>query len=217
MTSGRRLSFGIFTTLLVAGVMAFASSSQKMSQIAIHLQLAAEPLLDAVLLSIRTEAQRAPALAAGFASLVMVPLLAVAARLGRVRRPAPPGPSVPRPEPPVIRRTRAWLTPAAGGDGEGRDLQLDGEVFRIGDAEENDAVLPGADGGAGMQAIIRRTPEAEFVLLGLGRQPRSTVLVNGAPVAVARLHDGDRISVGDTLFTFRRTDGTPAVAPASAN
>lgn len=145
-----------------------------------------------------SEIAKSPALAAGFAGLLAVPIVAAAACLGSIRRPAMPmtiADERPLAAGPIA---KAWL------EVEGKSaLGIARELIRIGGDEESDVVVEAA-GGKGIDAIIRRTPEAEFMLHDLSRTANPAVSVNGTSVSVAMLRDGDRIFVGDCRLTFHR-------------
>jgi hypothetical protein len=95
---------------------------------------------------------------------------------------------------------RAWIELA--GD-RNASLELSREVVHIGRGRDNDLRL--ADPAIGtFHAIIRRTPEAEYVILDVSGFSGSGIAVNGQRFASASLRDGDSITVGNAQMTFHR-------------
>ena len=149
---------------------------------------------------------RAPVVVIGLLAAMSLPALGMVAlatrRLARVRRQR------------AARRTdtvangslvtsptgRAWL--ALDGPAR-RDLPLAAEIHRIGRDPENDLMLADPDISA-THALIRRTPEAEFIVIDVSGAGSAGLTVNGHRLTHAALRDGDRIAFGATLATFHR-------------
>jgi hypothetical protein len=96
---------------------------------------------------------------------------------------------------------RAWLEMK---DGRKRaSLELSREVVHIGRSRENDLRLSDPAIGA-FHAIIRRTPEFEYVIFDVSGHDGTGLAVNGRRFASAPLRDGDKIKLGNSRMTFRR-------------
>ena len=150
---------------------------------------------------------RSPAIAIGIASFLSVPFLArltpslralfipdhsaaeTAARRARMMA-----------DPPRSFMTKAWIEI----DGtRGRGLELTREIARIGHGADADLRLSGEDSD-GVHALIRRTPEAEFVVIDLSGGDGPGLAVNGQRLSSATLRDGDTIALGANAVVFRR-------------
>ena len=150
---------------------------------------------------------RSPAIAIGIASFLSVPFLArltpsvralfipdrsaaeTAARRARMMA-----------DPPRSFMTKAWIEIDGA---RGRGLELTREIARIGHGADADLRLPGEDGD-GVHALIRRTPEAEFVVIDVGGVGGPGLTVNGQRLSSATLRDGDNIALGANAIVFRR-------------
>lgn len=150
---------------------------------------------------------RTPAIAIGIASALSVPFLArltpsVHALLVPDRRAAQVDARRAHmlAQPSRSFLTKAWLE---GDDIANHRIDLTREIVRIGTGIDADLRLPGADEGS-VHALVRRTPEGDFVLLDMSGSEKSPLTVNGQPLATAALRDGDRIGVGATSIVFRR-------------
>lgn len=112
---------------------------------------------------------------------------------------------------------RAWVAfhaaSVGGGGGQaGRSpLELKGELMRIGSGEDNDFAITGA---APLHALIRRTSDAEFVIVDVSASAGGGLMVNGRRLASCRLRNGDRIDLGAATLTFHRKK--PAGAGAAS-
>jgi FHA domain len=150
--------------------------------------------------------QRAPAVVAGLAVLIVVPLVALATRLARRL-----GASQALRQISVSRARRAadaaalprlanvWIDV----DGPGRHRhRLAGELTRIGRDEENDLQLQDPNVHR-HHALIQRTSDAEFVVVDVSGVRGNGVAVNGRRLARARLRDGDLIEIGTARVRFR--------------
>ena len=98
-------------------------------------------------------------------------------------------------------RVDAWLEIAdkAGA----RDLVIGGELLRIGHDADNDLALP-YQGVQPFHALIRRTPETDFVVIDVSGAGGRGVAVNGRRLRSCPLQDGDRIELGGVAVTFHR-------------
>jgi hypothetical protein len=83
-----------------------------------------------------------------------------------------------------------------------------GEIIRIGDSDDCDLAVPGIAGG-GTCALIQRTSDYEFFLFDVSAG-EADLVVNGTALATCRLHNGDRIEIGNTCLVFRTGDEVPA-------
>ena len=96
--------------------------------------------------------------------------------------------------------TKAWLE----GDGTGnRRVELAREIVRIGHGPDADVRLPGKDSDT-VLALIRRTPEAEFVVMDMSGGAGLGLTVNGQRLITATLCDSDQITFGASSIVFRR-------------
>jgi len=175
---------------------------------------------------VRDNHARAPALVVGLGVVVAVPLLAVLGlllRAGGGRRPRRQrGPHSTR----LVRRSGASPASAGGpGDANNHDarqddgfvwpvnawietedtpgtrLAIDGDMLRIGRADDNELVVD-ADTVHRYHALVRRNEEAEIVIVDLSGRGGNGVVVAGQKVAEARLQDGDVIELGSTRLRF---------------
>lgn len=88
-----------------------------------------------------------------------------------------------------------------GADGEApRSYALDRPVTSLGRLSDNDVVVD--DSGASRQHARIRNADGEFVVSDLGST--NGTLVNDEPITERTLADGDRITIGETVFEFRR-------------
>lgn len=97
-------------------------------------------------------------------------------------------------------------------EGEGRrTLHLAHELTRIGCDRENEVPidLRGVDQ---LHALIRRTFEADYLIVDVSRRGGPGVTINGERRRASRLKDGDCIGLGTAAVTFRR----PARAAAGS-
>lgn len=138
----------------------------------------------------------APAVMAGLAALLVVPVVAlaggIAARIERrlaMRR----------------ARTSAIVVPPQQAtlriEGEAAPRRLACEMLRIGRQDDNDLCLPSTSVHR-YHAVIHRTPEAAFMITDLSGPGGRGIRVNGERIAQTRLLDGDRIDVGGVTLTF---------------
>ena len=98
-------------------------------------------------------------------------------------------------------KAHAWLEFA---DKSGaRDLVIGGELLRIGHDADNDLALP-YQGVQPFHALIRRTPETEFVVIDVSGAGGKGIAVNGRRFRSCPLRDGDRIELGGVAVTFHR-------------
>lgn len=89
------------------------------------------------------------------------------------------------------------------------------ERLAVGRTRGNDLILP-SEKISRRHAFVQRQGELEFWISDLGSRNGSHV--NGKPlVQPQRLHDGDRIGLGDDEFVFRQHGGPPPRAPAGEN
>ena len=96
---------------------------------------------------------------------------------------------------------KAWLE--VDGASGSQDHQILGEMLRIGRDVDNELAL--ADSGVQQfHALIRRTPEAEFMVIDVTGVEGAGIAVNGLRLRSSRLRDGDRIELGHTAMTFHR-------------
>lgn len=82
---------------------------------------------------------------------------------------------------------------------DGRSVELDSSVTTIGRMADRDIVVP--DTGVSRRHCEIRRSGATYQLADTGSS--NGTVVNGERVAEARLSDGDRIRVGDTVLVFR--------------
>lgn len=94
---------------------------------------------------------------------------------------------------------KAWIEIE---DNNGKPLPI-GELMRIGQSDDCDVALgdPGIDH---MHALIRRTPDCEFIIIDISANGSTGVTVNGRRSRQRLLHDGDRIEFGSTYVVFRQ-------------
>ena len=97
--------------------------------------------------------------------------------------------------------TTAWLE--VNGMAGAHGLDASGELTRIGHDADNDLALP-FSGVQQFHAVIRRTPEAEFMVIDVTGQSGFGIAVNGRRLRTCALRDGDRIEFGRTAVTFHR-------------
>ena len=162
-----------------------------------------------------------PEMIIGLGTALSIPLVALASasvrrlarrRAGRLRQARSSRTDPARDQGPGPKAS-AWLEirdPAGA-----RAFQIGGELLRIGRDVDNDLFLA----GPGMQqfhALIRRTPEAEFVVIDVTGDGGSGITVNGKRLRTSPLQDGDRIELGKTAMTFHRTLRSRAENPPSA-
>ena len=100
---------------------------------------------------------------------------------------------------------RAWLDVHA--EGRIRRMNLAGELTRIGRDDDNELPLR-SEAVAPCHALIRRTLEAEYLIVDVSRQDGTGLTVNGRRRAWCTLTDGDRIELGPTTVTFHRAGNT---------
>jgi pSer/pThr/pTyr-binding forkhead associated (FHA) protein len=93
-----------------------------------------------------------------------------------------------------------------GGGGAEREFVLDSEVALIGRSVECEIRLNDT-GVSRRHAEIRQMPDGRHVFADLGSTNGS--LVNGRPASQARLADGDRVEVGNTLMLYRNSEQRP--------
>ena len=106
---------------------------------------------------------------------------------------------------------KAWLE-VAGTTGI-KGLEVGGELTRIGHDSDNDLALP-FTGVHQFHAVIRRTSEAEFMLVDVTGQAGFGIAVNGRRLRSCALRDGDRIELGgETAVTFHRASIARRPAP----
>ena len=97
--------------------------------------------------------------------------------------------------------SRAWLEIPGG-----TDCEIGGELLRIGHDLDNDLTI--ADPGVQQfHALIRRTPESDFVVVDMTGATGSGIAVNGQRLRSWALRDGDRIEFGNAAVTFHRGPG----------
>jgi hypothetical protein len=151
---------------------------------------------------------RAPALMAGLAIVVMVPLVALAGaafdRIVRARRRAS------LLDPPVMRTEiaaaaglgwpcAAWLTV----DGNAPQVRqaVPRELLSIGREDDNDLRLDDATVHR-HHAVLHRNSEAQYLIRELSGRGGNGVKVNGRRVDEVALTDGDRIEIGAVVLRF---------------
>jgi hypothetical protein len=86
------------------------------------------------------------------------------------------------------------------GAGAPRSYPLDKAVVSLGRLGDNDVVVD--DAGASRQHARIRNADGEYVISDLGST--NGTLVNDETVRERTLADGDRITIGETVFEFRR-------------
>ena len=96
---------------------------------------------------------------------------------------------------------KAWLE--VSGTSGVNGLEVGSELTRIGHDADNDLALP-FTGVQQFHAVIRRTPESEFMLVDITGQAGFGIAVNGRRLRSCALRDGDRIELGPTAVTFHR-------------
>jgi len=152
--------------------------------------------------------RRAPALVFGLAVIGAAPVLAGLGLLlrGRSANASPDAASTTERE---ILKTRAvteGLAWPAGAmlfvDGEaGPGRAVGPEMMRIGREDDNDLCLRHPTVHR-YHAIVRRTPESDFIVVDLSARDGNGVLLNGERVGQARLRDGDVIALGKIRLRF---------------
>lgn len=95
----------------------------------------------------------------------------------------------------------AWLV-IESRDGA-QDRLIGGEICRIGSGADNDIMLVDMQLAAA-HALIRRTPDAEFVIIDVSGEAGTGLSINGRRVRRCPLADGDRIELGDAAVIFHR-------------
>jgi hypothetical protein len=161
---------------------------------------------------------RAPALMLGLSVLLAVPPLALAGLLASRKHSSPETTRLiargsarragRRPMATAHPEISAWPTEAwVEVDREpGKRYVIGRTLVRIGREEDNDICLS-VNTVHRYHAVIRRTTEGEVVITDLSGEEGNGVLVNGAPVAEARLAQGDTIHLGEVRLRF---DARPA-------
>lgn len=86
-----------------------------------------------------------------------------------------------------------------GGNGSGKPVGR--ELLRIGREDDNDLCLEHPTVHR-YHAVVRRTPESDFIVVDLSSRDGNGVLVNGERVAQARLRSGDVIGLGEMRLRF---------------
>ena len=86
-------------------------------------------------------------------------------------------------------------------EGQAMAFLISGELIRIGRQDDNDVCLAHATVQS-YHALIRRSPDFEFVITDLTDEPGRGIRVNGHAVAMTRLADGGCIEVGDVKLNF---------------
>jgi adenylate cyclase len=96
--------------------------------------------------------------------------------------------------------------------GESRVELSEGYMWKVGRQDENDVVIP-SEIVSRQHAMLQRAEDGTFYLIDMGS--RNGSFVNGSRVSVpAALHDGDLISLGDTVIKFHcETTGAAPAAP----
>jgi pSer/pThr/pTyr-binding forkhead associated (FHA) protein len=91
-------------------------------------------------------------------------------------------------------------------NGREEKFSLEGEVFTIGRAADNDIVL--ADQRVSSHhAVLKRSPGGEFVLNDLGAT--NPTRVNGMPAQLHELKNGDVVLFGDVYANYMSDRGAP--------
>jgi len=86
-------------------------------------------------------------------------------------------------------------------EGEAQPFPISGELIRIGRQEDNELCISDATVQS-YHAMIRRSPECDFVITDISDRRGRGVRVNGRRIAEARLAHGDRIELGDVRLSF---------------
>ena len=107
-------------------------------------------------------------------------------------------------------KAKAWLE--VSGAAGSRDHDISGEMLRIGRDADNELALTDS-GVQHFHALIRRTPESEFIVVDMTGIGGSGVAVNGQRLRSSPLKDGDRIELGHAAMTFHRAPRRVAVRP----
>lgn len=151
----------------------------------------------------------------GLAAALALPVIGIVASLcrwlGRLRRSrralalVPPAqleePGSPRLAGKSTPCAEAWLVIQSR---EGaQDRLIGGEICRIGSGADNDIMLANMQLAAA-HALIRRTPEAEFVIIDVSGEAGTGLSINGRRVRRCPLADGDRIELGEAAVIFHR-------------
>ncbi len=85
-------------------------------------------------------------------------------------------------------------------NGEKKVALGEGYMWKVGRHEENDVVIP-SDIVSRQHAMLQRAEDGTYYLIDMGS--RNGSFVNGSRVSVpVGLHDGDQISLGDSLLSF---------------
>jgi acetyl esterase/lipase len=96
-------------------------------------------------------------------------------------------------------------------DGTEARYALDGDVFTVGRAEDNDITL--GDGRVSSHhAVLKRAPSGEYVINDLGAT--NPVRVNGRPVSLQELKHGDTVLFGDVYVIY---ESDLPMAPSQVN
>lgn len=89
-------------------------------------------------------------------------------------------------------------------DGRETGLSLDGDVFTIGRAEDNDIVLGDARVSS-YHAVLKRAHGGDFVVNDLGAT--NPTRVNGKPTQLQALHHRDTLLFGDVFALYESERG----------
>jgi hypothetical protein len=95
----------------------------------------------------------------------------------------------------------ATLVMLSGDGSTARTFPIDRPVVTLGRLQDNDVVVD--DSGASRQHARIREADGEYVLSDLGST--NGTLLNDESVRESTLADGDRITIGETVFEFRRS------------
>jgi Protein of unknown function (DUF3662)/FHA domain len=95
----------------------------------------------------------------------------------------------------------ATLVMLSGDGSTARTFSIDRPVVTLGRLQDNDVVVD--DSGASRQHARIREADGEYVLSDLGST--NGTLLNDESVRESTLADGDRITIGETVFEFRRS------------
>jgi predicted component of type VI protein secretion system len=96
-------------------------------------------------------------------------------------------------------------------DGTEVRYSLEGEIFTLGRAEDNDIVINDPRVSS-HQAVIKRLESGGFMLSDLGST--NPARINGKPTPIAELKDGDTILLGDIYGHYQGDKA--AAAPAAS-
>lgn len=88
-----------------------------------------------------------------------------------------------------------------GGEGESHFPFANLSTMRIGREDDNDVVLPVSTVHR-YHAVVRRTPDAGYVVFDLSGADGNGVVLNGERVSEAQLHDGDELHLGTARLRF---------------